>query len=142
VGTEGDGRLGGNDTLDGGAGNDTIFGQEGDDVITGGAGNDVLYGGSGADVFMYNAGDNGVDVIKDFTVGEDVLDISGMLQGYDALQDSINDFVFTTEVGGNTILSIDVDGADGPATAVEVAVFEALTGLDIADITNNGETTV
>jgi T1SS-143 domain-containing protein len=142
VGTEGDGRLGGNDTLDGGAGNDTIFGQEGNDVITGGAGNDVLYGGTGEDVFMYNAGDNGVDVIKDFTVGEDVLDISGMLQGYDALQDSINDFVFATEVGGNTVLSVDVDGAAGPATAVEIAVFEALTGLDIADITNNGETTV
>lgn len=66
-----------NDVLDGGSGDDKIYGQEGDDTIIGGADDDYLEGGSGSDTFVYANG-SGNDVIKDFTIGEDMLDVSGL----------------------------------------------------------------
>ena len=142
IDVQGEGREGGDDIISGGAGDDVIYAQEGDDIIIGGEGDDTLTGGSGDDIFVFENITDGVDTITDFTQGEDVLDISGLLQGYDALQDSIDDFVFATESGGNTTISVDVDGAAGPATAVEIAVLEAVTGLNIEDITNNGESSI
>ena len=140
---QGDGRDGGDDIIGGGAGDDTIFGQEGDDRITGGAGDDTLYGGSGADAFIFESIADGVDTVKDFDIAEgDVLDVSALLIGYNALQDSINDFVFATEVGGDTIISVDENGSGNIANATQIAVLEAVTGLDLEDATNNGQTTV
>ncbi len=136
--SNGQGRQGGNDTLSGGAGNDIIFGQEGDDVITGGAGNDTLYGGSGDDVFKFvNLGGEGVDTVKDFEIG-DILDVSGLLVGYNSVQDSINDFVFKTESGGNTTIHVNADGVGGLAGATAIATLEGIVGLNIQQITNDG----
>lgn len=73
-------------------GSDRIYGGAGNDRIIGGQGGDILYGGAGADtfVFEYNPGvpeypgpvnyDSGVgpnarDVIRDFQVGTDKLEI-------------------------------------------------------------------
>ena len=70
--------------LAGGAGNDILQGHEGEDVIDGGAGDDILRdgdgsdtltGGAGADVFVLSR-DGMTDIIEDFTVGEDKLDLS------------------------------------------------------------------
>ena len=136
--SNGNGRQGGNDTLSGGAGSDIIFGQEGDDVITGGGGNDTLYGGSGDDVFKFvNLGGEGVDAVKDFEIG-DLLDVSGLLVGYNSVQDSINDFVFKTESGGNTTIHINADGVGGLAGATAIATLEGIVGLNIQQITNDG----
>jgi Ca2+-binding RTX toxin-like protein len=68
----------GNDSLSGGAGDDTITGDSGDDVLIGGTGNDVLDGGDGADRFDFTdmgdaTADMGDDILRDFTVGTDVL---------------------------------------------------------------------
>jgi len=143
INSEGQGRQGRDDTIQGGSGDDTIFGQEGDDVITGGAGNDTLYGGTGADTFLYEAITDGVDTVKDFDVTEgDVLDVAALLVGYNALQDSIDDFVFATEVAGDTVISVNETGVGGAANATQIAVLEAVTGLDLELATNNGETTV
>lgn len=71
----------------GNEGNDVIIGSQGDDYIDGGLGNDVLSGGGGSDILNGNGGDDtfkftdandGVDEIRDFTVGEDTIDISGV----------------------------------------------------------------
>lgn len=140
VTTNGHTRSGGEDHLSGGAGDDLIFGQEGRDWIEGGAGSDDLFGGSDGDVFIYTQVSDAGDTIHDFSQADgDMIDVSDLLQGYDSTQHSINDFVFTTEVGGNTIISVDVDGASGPASAFNLLVIEGVTGLDIAVITNNGE---
>ncbi len=142
VNAQSEGRLGGNDTIQGGEGNDLIFGQEGNDHIAGGLGNDIIDGGTGNDVILFQTMADGVDTIRDFNVAEgDVLDVSALLQGYDALQDSIDDFVFSIEIGGNTLVSVDVDGQSGPASAVQIAILESVTGLNIEDITNNGQAT-
>ncbi|KIN74810.1 calcium-binding protein [Sulfitobacter guttiformis] len=67
--------LGGNDTFDGGAGNDTVDGGAGDDTMT---------GGTGADVFIAGA-NGGADVITDFTLGEDRVDLTSY--GINAIED-------------------------------------------------------
>ncbi|MGH1376022.1 MAG: DUF5801 repeats-in-toxin domain-containing protein [Alphaproteobacteria bacterium] len=132
VNSEGEGRDGGDDVINGGAGNDTIFGQEGDDVINGGAGNDVIYGGSGADTFLFDAITDGTDTVKDFDATEgDLLDLSAILTAYDALTDDIADFVIATENGGETTISIDASGNAGVGGSVEIAVLEGVTGLDL-----------
>jgi len=74
----------GNDTLNGGAdsdflygedGRDTLFGGTGNDILNGGAGNDNLTGGEGFDIFEFSAA-SGTDVISDFTVSEDWIDLT------------------------------------------------------------------
>jgi Ca2+-binding RTX toxin-like protein len=57
VGSDGQVRDGGHDTIDGGAGNDTIYGQEGDDIIVGGTGQDVIAGGTGNDTMTGGTGE-------------------------------------------------------------------------------------
>ena len=65
----------GMDVITGAAGADTLFGGEGDDVITDGAGADSLMGGGGADTFIIDY-DTDTDVIMDFEVGVDQIDLS------------------------------------------------------------------
>jgi Ca2+-binding RTX toxin-like protein len=82
----------GNDYLNGGAGNDYLFGNEGNDYIIGGDGsdnlvgswgNDILTGGAGSDRFVlenyyWNSfGEMGVDVITDFSSGQDKIQLYG-----------------------------------------------------------------
>ncbi|MFB8794739.1 MAG: Ig-like domain-containing protein [Microcoleus sp.] len=72
------GGCAGNDTLYGGADNDTLTGGKGDDLLDGGMGNDSLIGGSGNDIFVLKAG-QGFDIIADFTLGQDLIGLSGGL---------------------------------------------------------------
>jgi Ca2+-binding RTX toxin-like protein len=66
----------GNDRLSGGTGLDYLSGGSGNDVLIGGRGDDAMVGGSGVDTFVINAFD-GDDIIYDFNLGVDWLDISG-----------------------------------------------------------------
>ena len=65
----------GNDTLIGGNGDDILKGEAGDDLLKGSAGIDVLIGGAGADTFVIDDV-AGFNVIRDFTVGEDSLQLA------------------------------------------------------------------
>lgn len=68
----------GNDTLLGGTGIDVLRGDDGADTLKGGPGKDTLIGGAGADVFVFDtltvSADR--DVIKDFTHGEDHIQLA------------------------------------------------------------------
>ena len=66
--------LGGDDTIFGGGGKDDIVGGPGDDVIDGGIGADKIKGSAGADTFLLHDR-SGKDVIKDFTLFEDIIDV-------------------------------------------------------------------
>jgi Ca2+-binding RTX toxin-like protein len=68
----------GNDTLYGGEDNDSLTGGQGDDILYGELGNDSLRGGSGNDIFVLTTG-LGFDQIADFTVGQDLIGLSGGL---------------------------------------------------------------
>ncbi|MCP4825734.1 MAG: calcium-binding protein [Shimia sp.] len=70
----------GNDALAGGVGADKLVGGDGADTLSGGTGNDHLWGGNwwkdgDADTFITQAG-GGKDMIHDFEVDHDVIDLS------------------------------------------------------------------
>lgn len=80
--------LGGNDTVHGGGGADAMDGGAGNDVLVGGPGNDTLTGGEGSDAFFFGwaipgdtfyeyHGGTANDVITDFQVGADKIDLAG-----------------------------------------------------------------
>jgi Ca2+-binding RTX toxin-like protein len=75
VGNELDNMLGG------GAGDNWLLGGAGNDTLNGSTGNDVLFGESGADTFVFNAL-SGQDVIGDFAVGTDRIDVREMFTSF------------------------------------------------------------
>lgn len=77
IGTSGNDKIIGKnfaDLLFGKGGNDKLSGKGGDDIINGGKGNDRLKGGDGADRFVFGK-KTGHDVVSDFDVNKDVLQI-------------------------------------------------------------------
>ena len=66
----------GNNQLTGGNGNDTLLDNNGNDILYGGVGNDQVRGDSGNDIFQLNSG-AGRDLIIDYTVGEDRIELLG-----------------------------------------------------------------
>lgn len=122
-------------------GADTIRGGDGDDWLSGGHGADRLVGGNGADVFAFGThipfntnaatpdifaldtgvGDGARDVIRDFTQGEDVIDLSLLLNlayrflDVDESYEFIGEAAFTGEraqvryvvEGDRTIIQLD-----------------------------------
>lgn len=129
-----------NDILDGGAGDDKIYGQEGDDRITGGADDDYLEGGSGSDTFVYADG-SGSDVIKDFTIGEDLLDVSALNNGSGQTVGN-SDVVVTSDGEGGSILTfpngetirlvgVDPSSLDTPEELAAIGIHCFLQGTGI-----------
>ena len=105
----------------------------------------------GADLYQSDAGDlshgyqtleNGVVVIDDFDARQgDVIDLSSVLGNKDALSGAIEDFVFKTEVNGNTVVSVDVNGSGDANNAIPIAVLSGVTGVNLNDvIVTNHET--
>lgn len=127
----------GNDVLIGGAGNDTIYGQDGDDTILMGNGSDDIYGGRGDDQFIYDVFDGLADTIHDFDLGagNDVLNITDILEGYDSLTDNLADFVQVLNLNGDAHVNVKADGDTGAYVQMVV-----LTGIEttLADLINNG----
>nr|WP_246498791.1 calcium-binding protein [Microvirga soli] len=68
----------GNDELFGLADGDYLSGGEGHDLLVGGAGSDWLTGGNGSDLFRFDTAlsSANVDIVNDFTVGADRLQLS------------------------------------------------------------------
>jgi Ca2+-binding RTX toxin-like protein len=104
-GDGGDGLFGeeGNDTLYGGNGDDYLSGGDANDLIRGDAGNDQIEAGAGNDIVVLGAGDddfrlglgddrvlfnygNGVDTVRDFGLGNDVIDFTATDMTRAALQ--------------------------------------------------------
>ncbi|MBE1290918.1 MAG: calcium-binding protein [Rhodobacteraceae bacterium] len=92
----------GNDALDGGAGADKLVGGAGSDTLSGGAGDDHLWGGNwwrdgDADTFVTQAG-GGRDMIHDFEVDHDVIDLSSYGIEYADLVTHIQDQGWATVI--------------------------------------------
>ncbi|ERN43113.1 hemolysin-type calcium-binding repeat protein [Rubidibacter lacunae KORDI 51-2] len=102
----------GNDLLDGGRGRDVLLGGDGDDLLDGGRGSDSISGGSGRDVFVYNNVRHGLDLIVDFEVGFDKIDLSAIFESsrYGS-QDPFADYVRLSAQGrSNTLLEVNPVG--------------------------------
>ena len=143
INDQGQGRLGGNDTLVGGEGADILFGQEGDDVLDGGIGNDILSGGSGlntitggegADTFLFLQG-GGADVITDYSTSQqDRLDISDLLTGSTYLPgvSSVDDFVRIDQTTGHVF--VDATGTASFEAGNVVATLNGISGIDTVNV--------
>jgi Ca2+-binding RTX toxin-like protein len=71
-------------------GDDNLIGSRLSDVVTGGVGDDTLTGGVGRDRFVFYPKDLGTDLITDFQVGQDSLDVSAFNFGAADVQTVIN----------------------------------------------------
>lgn len=126
-----------NDVLRGGKGNDDLNGGSENDVLIGGTGKDNLAGGTGEDVFRFiktnHSFDSGLaDSILDFISGEDLIDLSALPGTLAFISGAFTGAaeVRVSEVGGNSIVRIDLDG-DGVAD-MKIKVL-GVTGLDALD---------
>ena len=108
--------LDGNDTLKGQGGNDHLDGNNGKDKLIGGAGNDTLTGGAGKDTFVFGK-NSGKDVVTDFDVKKDVLQIAKGLNGIKKPSDVLDHAVqkgkdVVIDLGGGnkiTLKKVDLD---------------------------------
>ncbi len=71
----------GNDVLRGGGGADSLSGGRGNDTLEGGAGTDTLEGGAGMDVFRFLSAADGADLIVDFALGTDRVEVAAVALG-------------------------------------------------------------
>ncbi|MEG4345000.1 choice-of-anchor D domain-containing protein, partial [Microcoleus sp. A003_D6] len=104
----------GNNLIDGDAGNDVITGGSGNDTITGGTENNTLTGGTGSDIFSFvpvSGSTLGVNIISDFTTGQDKLQLDAALgftsaaQVLAALQTTPAGLVLNLSGGGQILLN-------------------------------------
>ena len=120
IGNEIDNRIFGNtsdNTLDGGLGNDTLYG---------GIGRDTLIGGLGNDRFVFNNIREAGDTIIDFTIGNDQIVLTDMLQtmGYRGNNPIGEGFISARQVNaGLTALMVDPDGFAGKTYGLAPFIF-------------------
>lgn len=158
--------IGGDDTLRGGEGNDWLSGGHGADRLVGGTGADVFSFGTHVpfntnaatpDIFVLDTGvgEGARDVVRDFAQGEDLIDLSLLLNlsyrflDVDGSYEFIGDAEFTGERaqvryavdGDRTVVQLDgaaylsgsVVGVDGMVDAeIELSGAYALTAADFA----------
>ena len=93
-------------------GRDNLIGTDGRDRFTGGQGADNLTGGLGADIFVYESLRDAGDTIKDFTIGEDKIDLTVVLQsvGYNKFDPLGDGYIYLSPYSGGTIVLLDSDG--------------------------------
>ncbi len=127
-----------NDTLAGGSGNDTLLGSSGDDVLNGEAGNDVLQGDSGNDTLSGGAGDDtfvfdtgsafnsadlGVDLITDFQIGVDKIQLS---------KDTFTDLTSTSS--SLAVADFTTTGGSAPISYNTTTGFLSYNGTDFVQL--------
>jgi Ca2+-binding RTX toxin-like protein len=135
-----------------GTGNDAnniIMGNTNNNILTGGTGNDTYTGGLGNDTFVLNNPRQGVDIVKDFVSGSDVISISasgyggGLTAGVSldnsqlrvgagvtSANTASQRFILNTNNGN---LYFDTDGRGG-STAIQIAKLEGVTSLYVSDL--------
>ncbi len=107
-----------NDKLWGMGGDDKLFGEGGNDKLYGGSGNDKLTGGTGKDTFVFTKHNSGKDVVTDFDIKKDVLQIAKGTNGIKKAADVLDHAkqhgkdVIIDLGGGNKITLKDVDLKD------------------------------
>ncbi len=119
----------------------TLTGNAGNNILEGGAGNDTLIGGGGNDTFVFNSINDGDDMILDFVLTEDTVDMDALLDALGAATvDRAGDVkIDTTTSPGDSILTID-GVADFSITFEGVTLFESdaagllLQGIDVGTL--------
>lgn len=113
---------------------DNLTGTDGDDTITGFRNRDTLTGGGGDDTFVYTSIVDAGDIITDFEVGSDKIDLAEVLEGvgfagFDPIADGY--VGFRPSRGNTTILTIDPDGAAGNGRARSFLLVEDVNPAEL-----------
>ena len=139
----------GRDRLQGGLGDEAILGRGGRDILIGGGGDDTMTGGAGVDAFVLSPDpQGGVVTIADWRDGgggRDLLALDDQLlglgtQAVDVRAIPLGDALAALRAGralydgASGALSIDADGAAGPADPVRVAVIEGGGPIALSDV--------
>ena len=138
VGTQDD------DALTATSGNDSILAGQGTDTIAAGGGNDTISGGTQGDVFVFVRETGASDVITDFELGRDVIDLRDA--SFTGL-DEFTDLTITNDGGdaivdigdGHTIRLSGVDYATLDANAFTFGSIEGTSGADTLAGTANSD---
>lgn len=133
----------GDDFIADGAGNDMVRGGLGDDNLNAGEGRDTLFGGGGADSFTFltvNSISSGADrdQVRDFTVGEDVINLSAIDANTNAGGNQTFSFIGAAAFSGvagqlryaGGIVSGDVNGDGNADFALQIFRAPSLTASD------------
>ena len=126
----------GADTLSGAAGDDILVGGLGNDILIGGLGNDILTGGEGSDTFTFTneslSSELSMDVIKDFNLAEDKLDLSDIISPADDMvgMDALLEHVSASFDGEQDILNLTITNETGQFTSVALEGFD-MSGLEL-----------
>jgi Ca2+-binding RTX toxin-like protein len=128
------------------SGQDVILGTNLGDILSGGLGNDILTGGVGGDSFSFNALNEGIDTITDFSPGNDYLFVKGFGFGGGLVSGDVitaAQFVIGTTATNtsqrfiynstNGALLFDVDG-NGATAASQFAILSPNLALTYEDI--------
>ncbi len=121
----------GDNVLVGNSGDNVLDGLAGNDILVGGLGADTLIGGAGNDTFVFdNLGVGGIDTIKDFISGSDLLQLDSTV------------FAPLTALGGvqagNLVIGDSSVGAVSAADADDYLLFDANTGILSFDADGSG----
>ncbi len=153
----------GDDIINTGDGDDTIYGGNGNDVINAGGGDDTIYlegdediitGGKGADTFVMDSNNQDentgiTNLIKDFTIGEDTIDLSNIktIRSIDDISISLvtHDGVSYTKIDiGNNKNPIYLEGVDATLLTKESFNFHNYKVINLGDValTTDEDTTL
>jgi Ca2+-binding RTX toxin-like protein len=114
--------------ITGSDGNDTIHGGGGNDTIAVGTGANTLTGGGQHDLFVFSkAADHG-NVVTDFHVGQDMLDLRAMMKdaGYTGADPIADHTLSLTQHGADTSIDLTVHGASHTVVTLQNVAANAL----------------
>ena len=125
----------GDDTLVGSFGQDLLKGGNGDDILMGQGGSDRLTGGEGEDIFLYSSVNEGLDIIADFEITKDAIDLSQIVTGslYQS-NEPFADYIGLLQFGADTLVTIDSNG-DLPSN--QNVLLVTLKNVNSAEVTED-----
>jgi len=123
--------------INGTANSDILKGTAQDDIITGFKKADLIITGAGRDSIVYTSLNDGIDLISDFSVGNDKIVLTSLLDsiipgGYNGTNAIADGYVRVRTLLGNInlIFSVDID-ADGIGNSKSFQSLTTITGFDL-----------
>jgi Ca2+-binding RTX toxin-like protein len=100
-------------TIVGTTANEVLHGTAGGDILRGFGGTDTLTGGAGKDLFVFNNPTSHDNAITDFTPGQDVLWVKGLMKGYTGSRPFADHILSISDSAAGAVISVDPDGNGG-----------------------------
>ncbi|NEQ39496.1 MAG: type I secretion C-terminal target domain-containing protein [Okeania sp. SIO3I5] len=124
--------------IEGTSSRDNLIGTDGDDTITGLQGGDTITGGGGNDTFVYTSIVDARDIITDFEIGSDKIDLAGVLDsvGYTGTDPIAEGYVGFSSRDTDTIVTVDTDGSAGSGRARSFLVVQGVTPVALNNSDN------